>query len=89
LWSVTEAGCGPRIRPHGPGVSEPGRVKGTAMRTGFETARGIFVVVLDAPNRGQSTDVHDGLVELGLLREDGLVTDEEYRQKRTEILGRL
>jgi GGDEF domain-containing protein len=42
-----------------------------------------------APNRGQSTDVHDGLIELGRLREDGLVTDEEYRLKRAEILGRL
>jgi len=39
--------------------------------------------------RGHATGVHDGLVELGLLREDGLITDEEYRSKRTEILGRL
>ena len=89
MRSVTEAGCGVGIRLCRRGASEPGASKGTALRTGFETARGIFVVVLDAPNRGQSTDVHDGLVELGLLREDGLVTDEEYRQKRTEILGRL
>ena len=38
---------------------------------------------------GRSTTVRGGLVELGLLRKDGLITDEEYRLKRVEILGRL
>jgi hypothetical protein len=33
--------------------------------------------------------VRGGLVELGLLRQDGLITDEEYRLKRVEILARL
>ena len=41
------------------------------------------------PDDGRSTNVRGGLVELGQLREDGLITDEEYRLKRLEILGRL
>ena len=45
------------IRPDVVIVSEPGRGKGTAMRTGFEVARGIFVVVLDADGSMDPRDI--------------------------------
>ena len=45
------------IRPDVVIVSEPGRGKGTAMRTGFDVARGIFVVVLDADGSMDPRDI--------------------------------
>ena len=42
-----------------------------------------------AAGSGRAVDVRDGLLELGRLRNDGLVTDEEYQVKRSEILARL
>jgi glycosyltransferase involved in cell wall biosynthesis len=45
------------IRPDVVIVSEPGRGKGTAMRTGFEAARGVFVVVLDADGSMDPRDI--------------------------------
>jgi len=45
------------IRPDVVIVSEPGRGKGTAMRTGFQAARGIFVVFLDADGSMDPRDI--------------------------------
>lgn len=45
------------IRPDVVIVPEPGRGKGTAMRTGFEAARGIFVVFLDADGSMDPRDI--------------------------------
>jgi hypothetical protein len=45
------------VRPDVVIISEPARGKGTAMRTGFEAARGIFVVVLDADGSMDPRDI--------------------------------
>jgi glycosyltransferase involved in cell wall biosynthesis len=45
------------VRPDVVIVSEPGRGKGTAMRTGFAVARGVFVVVLDADGSMDPRDI--------------------------------
>ena len=46
------------IRPDVVIVSEHGRGKGTAMRTGFAVARGVFVVVLDADGSMDPRDIN-------------------------------
>lgn len=45
------------VRPDVVIVHEPARGKGTAMRTGFEAARGVFVVVLDADGSMDPRDI--------------------------------
>jgi GGDEF domain-containing protein len=45
--------------------------------------------VVPAPDRAGAGEIHDVLIELGRLLDDALITDDEYRSKRTEILGRL
>ena len=42
-----------------------------------------------APANGGSTDVADQIRKLAALRDDGLLTDEEYESKRAELLARI
>jgi hypothetical protein len=42
-----------------------------------------------APANGGSTDVADQIRKLGALRDDGLLTDEEFETKRAELLARM
>ena len=46
-------------------------------------------MLVPPPDHRGSSAVRDGLIELGLLLRDGLISDEEHRMKRAEILGRL
>ena len=72
------------------GFSEVVRAADRAMQQVGQLDRGAAPAVLVPPpdHRGSSA-VRDGLVELGLLLRDGLISDEEHRMKRAEILGRL
>jgi hypothetical protein len=40
-----------------------------------------------APEAALSDDVYDQLKKLGELREAGILTDEEFQAKKTQILG--
>jgi Short C-terminal domain len=42
-----------------------------------------------APAAGSSPDIADQIRKLADLRSEGLVTDEEYEAKRSELLARL
>jgi hypothetical protein len=41
------------------------------------------------PTNGGSTDIADQIRKLASLRDDGLLTEEEYESKRSELLARM
>ena len=72
------------------GISEALGTAERAMRPGDRPEEGAAPTGSGAvPGSGRPAGVHDGLVELGSLRGDGLITEEEFRLKRAEILARL
>ena len=72
------------------GIAEALDTAGRAMRAGDVPPRDHAPAVTGvAPAPGRATDVRAGLVELGELHADGLITDDEYRAKRAEVLARL
>jgi Short C-terminal domain len=54
----------------------------------FFSATGASTYEVDVESQGDVEDLDAGLRKLAKLKEDGLLTDQEYEQKRAEIMGR-
>jgi hypothetical protein len=54
----------------------------------FFSARGVSTYEVNVESRDNVEDLDAGLRKLAKLKEDGLLTEQEYEQKRAEIMRR-